>query len=161
MLLSFDKLPLSSRVWVYASDRKFTQKEIISIRKDLEYFLSNWTSHNQNLETAFELRYDRFIIIAVNQQINNTSGCSIDNSVRFMKKLENKYQVDLFDKMNVIYKKDKHLFHKKLNEFISMYKSNSVTQNTIVFNNLVKTIREYKDQWEVPAKDSWHNRFMN
>ena len=113
------------------------------------------------METAFELRYDRFIIIAVNQQINNASGCSIDNSVRFMKKLENKYQVDLFDKMNVIYKKNKHLFHKKLNEFISMYKSNSVTQNTIVFNNLVKTIREYKDQWEVPAKDSWHNRFMN
>ena len=161
MLIPFDKLPLDSRVWVYSSNRKFTQKEIISIRKDLEYFLSNWTSHNQNLETAFELRYDRFIIIAVNQQINNTSGCSIDNSVRFMKKLEDKYQVDLFDKLNVIYKIDKHLFHKKLNEFISMCKSNSLSQNTIVFNNLVNTIREYKDQWEVPAKDSWHNRFMN
>ena len=161
MLVSFDKLPLNSRVWVYSSNRKFIQKEIISIRKDLEDFLSNWTSHNQNLETAFELRYDRFIIIAVNQELNSASGCSIDESVRFIKKLENKYEVDLLDKMNVIYKQDKHLYHKKLNEFISMYKNNSVSLNTVVFNNLVNTVGEYKDQWEVPAKESWHNRFMN
>ncbi len=161
MLVSFDKLPLNSRVWVYSSNRKFIQKEIISIRKDLEDFLSNWTSHNQNLETAFELRYDRFIIIAVNQELNSASGCSIDESVRFIKKLENKYEVDLLDKMNVIYKQDKHLYHKKLNEFISMYKNNLVSRNTVVFNNLVNTVGEYKDQWEVPAKESWHNRFMN
>lgn len=161
MLVAFDKLPLNSRVWVYSSNRKFIQKEIISIRKDLENFLSNWTSHNQNLETGFELRYDRFIIIAVNQEINNASGCSIDNCVRFIKKLENKYEVDLLDKMNVIYKQDKHLYHKKLNEFISMYKNNSVSLNTVVFNNLVNTVGEYKVKWEVPAKESWHNRFMN
>ena len=161
MLVSFDKLPLNSRVWVYSSNRKFIQKEIISIRKDLEDFLSIWTSHNQNLETAFELRYDRFIIIAVNQELNSASGCSIDESVRFIKKLENKYEVDLLDKMNVIYKQDKHLYHKKLNEFISMYKNNSVSLNTVVFNNLVKTVGEYKVKWEVPAKESWHNRFMN
>ena len=161
MLVSFDKLPLNSRVWVYSSNRKFIQKEIISIRKDLEIFLSNWTSHNQNLETGFELRYDRFIIIAVNQEINNASGCSIDNCVRFIKKLENKYEVDLLDKMNVIYKQDKHLYHKKLNEFISMYKNNLVSLNTVVFNNLVNTVGEYKLKWEVPVKESWHNRFMN
>ncbi len=161
MLVSFDKLPLNSRVWVYSSNRKFIQKEIISIRKDLENFLSNWTSHNQNLETGFELRYDRFIIIAVNQELNSASGCSIDESVRFIKKLENKYEVDLLDKMNVIYKQDKHLYHKKLNEFISMYKNNSVSLNTVVFNNLVNTVGEYKVKWEVPAKESWHNRFMN
>ena len=161
MLVSFDKLPLNSRVWVYSSNRKFIQKEIISIRKDLENFLSNWTSHNQNLETGFELRYNRFIIIAVNQEINNASGCSIDNCVRFIKKLENKYEVDLLDKMNVIYKQDKHLYHKKLNEFISMYKNNLVSLNTVVFNNLVNTVGEYKLKWEVPVKESWHNRFMN
>ena len=161
MLVSFDKLPLNSRVWVYSSNRKFIQKEIISLRKDLENFLSNWTSHNQNLETGFELRYDRFIIIAVNQEINNASGCSIDNCVRFIKKLENKYEVDLLDKMNVIYKQDKHLYHKKLNEFISMYKNNSVSLNTVVFNDLVNTVGEYKLKWEVPVKESWHNRFMN
>ena len=68
MFIAFEKLPLDSRVWVYSSNRKFIQKEIISIRKDLENFYLI-DPHNQNLETGFELRYDRFIIIAVNQEI--------------------------------------------------------------------------------------------
>ena len=161
MLVAFNKLPLDSRVWVYSCNRKFVQKEIISIRNDLKDFLSNWTSHNQNLETAFELRYNRFIIIAINQEINNVSGCSIDICVRFIKKLENKYEVDLLDKMNIVFKQDKHIYHKKLNEFISMYKNNSVSLNTVVFNNLVNTVSEYKFKWEIPAKESWHKRFMN
>ena len=63
--------------------------------------------------------------------------------------------------MNVIYKQDKHLYHKKLNEFISMYKNNLVSLNTVVFNNLVNTVGDYKLKWEVPVKESWHNRFMN
>ena len=50
---------------------------------------------------------------------------------------------------------------KKLNEFISMYKNNLVSLNTVVFNNLVNTVGEYKLKWEVPVKESWHNRFMN
>ena len=42
-----------------------------------------------------------------------------------------------------------------------MYKNNLVSLNTVVFNNLVNTVGEYKLKWEVPVKESWHNRFMN
>jgi hypothetical protein len=41
-----------------------------------------------------------------------------------------------------------------------MAKEKAVTENTIVFNNLVNTIQEYNDSWEVPAMDSWHSRFF-
>ena len=51
--------------------------------------------------------------------------------------------------------------NEKLNEFIRMYENNSVSLKTVVFNNLVNTVGEYKVKWEVPAKESWHNRFMN
>jgi hypothetical protein len=30
----------------------------------------------------------------------------------------------------------------------------------VVFNNLVNTKIDYIENWEVPAKDSWHNRFL-
>ena len=33
-----------------------------------------------------------------------------------------------------------------------MYENNSVSLNTVVFNNLVNTVGEYKVKWEVPAK---------
>ena len=41
-----------------------------------------------------------------------------------------------------------------------MAKAKSVSPNTVVFNNLVNTKAEYLEHWEVPAKESWHSRFL-
>jgi hypothetical protein len=41
-----------------------------------------------------------------------------------------------------------------------MVKNKSVTENTLVFNNLVVNKAEFLSQWEVPAKDSWHARYF-
>ena len=48
----------------------------------------------------------------------------------------------------------------KLSDFRKMAKAKSVSANTVVFNNLVNTKAEYLENWEVPAKESWHNRFL-
>ena len=87
-------------------------------------------------------------------------GCSIDKSVEFIQSLENKYAVDLLDKMNVTFKLGEHIAHKPLIEFKKMAKDKAVSENTIVFNNLVNTIEEWNDNWEVPAGESWHSRFF-
>jgi hypothetical protein len=52
----------------------------------------------QRLESSYELKYNRFIIIAVNQDVQPATGCSIDSSVEFIQSLEQKYNVDLLDK---------------------------------------------------------------
>ena len=68
--------------------------------------------------------------------------------------------VDLLDKMNVTFKLGEHIAHKPLIDFKKMVKDKAVTENTIVFNNLINTIEEFNDSWEVPALDSWHSRFF-
>jgi hypothetical protein len=98
--------------------------------------------------------------LAVDQSINEASGCSVDTSVRFIQSLEKEYDVDLMDKMNVSFKQGEFVAYKSLTEFRKMVKQKAVSKNTIVFNNLVTNIHEYKANWEVPAKDSWHNRFI-
>jgi len=40
-----------------------------------------------------------------------------------------------------------------------MVKEKAVNENTIVFNNLVNTIEEFNEDWEIPAGESWHGRF--
>jgi hypothetical protein len=62
--------------------------------------------------------------------------------------------------MNVTYYNGEFIAHKNLIDFRKMAKNNSVSLNTIVFNNLINTKAEYKENWEVPAKDSWHSRFL-
>jgi len=160
MYVPFETLPEESKVWIYQSNRKFTDEEFAAIETDLKTFVENWAAHGTGLEASFELKYNRFIILAVNQENQIATGCSIDASVQFIQNLEQKYEVDLLDKMNVTFKLGQHIAHKPLIEFKKMAKDKAVSGNTIVFNNLVNNIAEYNESWEVPAEDSWHSRFF-
>ena len=52
------------------------------------------------------------------------------------------------------------MVQKKAEETTEMAKEKAVSKNTIVFNNLVSSIAEFKENWEVPASESWHSRFI-
>jgi hypothetical protein len=160
MYVLFESLPLESRIWIYQSNRKFSDEEMNEIETDLQAFLVNWSAHGTSLESSYQLKYNRFIILAVNQEVQNATGCSIDSSVEFIQGLEAKYNVDLLDKMNVTFKLGEHIAHKPLIDFKKMVKDKAVTENTIVFNNLINNIEEFNESWEVPAIDSWHSRFF-
>lgn len=160
MLVPFNTLPEDTRVWIYQSNRKFTDQEVTEIDAAVKAFVEDWTAHGDELQGSYTIRYNRFIVLAVNQQIYEVSGCSIDGSVRFIQSLEQKYGVDLLDKMNVTFKTGEFVAYKSLLDFKKMAKEKAVTKDTIVFNNLVNTLGEFQDFWEVPAHESWHNRFF-
>ena len=161
MLVDFDTLPDSSRVWIYQANRSFSEDELEDIRSKLDVFIENWTAHGADLNAGATIKYKRFIVIGLNQDLNAATGCSIDASVHFIQQLEKEYNVDLMDKMNVSYKQGEYVAYKPLTDFRKMAKQKAVSKNTIVFNNLVTNISEFKDNWEVPASESWHNRFLN
>ena len=160
MLVDFDSLAENSRVWIYQSNRSFTKDELVDISDKLIVFLNNWVAHGLNLEAGFEIKYKRFIIIALDQDKQSVTGCSIDASVKFIQELEILYSVNLMDKMNVSYKKGDYVAYKTLTDFKKMAKDKAVSKKTIVFNNLVNSVGEYKQFWEVPASESWHSRFV-
>ncbi len=160
MYIPFENLPQESRIWIYQSSRKFSDEEVTDIEKDLMQFIENWSAHGTSLEASFIIKYNRFIIIAVNQEFHPATGCSIDSSVGFIQNLEQKYSVDLLDKMNVAFKQGEFITYKTLLEFKKLAKDKSVSENTIVFNNLVNTIEELNEGWEIPASESWHSRFF-
>ncbi|WP_274475569.1 ABC transporter ATPase [Mangrovimonas aestuarii] len=161
MLVDFNDLPETSRVWIYQANRSFTEEELAEISDKLNVFIENWTAHGSDLQAGYTIKYKRFIIIGLNQNLNKATGCSIDASVHFIQQLEKDYSVDLMDKMNVSYKQGEFVAYKPLAEFRKMAKDKAVSKNTIVFNNLVTNIAEFNENWEVPAKDSWHGRFVN
>ncbi|MGB6269628.1 MAG: ABC transporter ATPase [Olleya sp.] len=161
MLVDFNTLPETSRVWIYQANRSFSDIQLEDIKSKLDTFIESWTAHGSDLKAGYDIRYKRFIIIALDQELNKATGCSIDASVTFIQQLEKEYNVDLLDKMNVSYKQGEFVAHKTLTDFRKMAKEKAVSKNTIVFNNLVTSIEELNESWEVPASESWHNRFLN
>ena len=160
MLVDFNELSDTSRIWLYQSDQQFTEAQEPQLRKDLATFLTSWTAHGATLNAGFEIKYNRFIVIGLDQTEAAASGCSIDSQVRFIIALQEDLGVDLLDKMNVTYYQNDRIHYKTLLEFKKMIKDGAVGKNTIVFNNLVATVGEYKTNWEIPAIDSWHSRFL-
>lgn len=160
MLDNITVLPDSARVWIYQSDTKLSDEQVSKATKDLSSFLEAWTAHGASLKAGFEIKYNRFITIALDQSQAAASGCSIDSQVRFIQSLQAELAVDLLDKMNVTYYQNDRIHYKPLLDFKKMVKDGAVGKNTIVFNNLVTNLGEYREHWEVPAKDSWHSRFL-
>lgn len=161
MFVPFETLPEESRVWIYQADRSFSEQEQEQISSRLQQFIEQWTAHGADLMASYELRYNRFIILAIDQAINAATGCSIDASVNFIQQLEKDFNVTLLDRMNVSYKQGEFIAYKSLTDFRKMAKEKAVSHKTIVFNNLVNNKAEYLSEWEVPASESWHKRFLN
>ncbi|MDC6352754.1 ABC transporter ATPase [Zeaxanthinibacter sp. PT1] len=160
MLVSFEELPDTSRIWIYQANRPFTEEELEEIRPKMDAFLKEWTAHGSQLQAGYEIKYRRFLVVALDQSVASASGCSIDASVRFIQELEKQYDVELLDKMNVTFKQGPYVSYKSLKDFKKMASQRSISKNTIVFNNLVTNKHEYLNHWEVPAEDSWHSRFI-
>ena len=160
MLIPFNEMPKSSRIWIYQSDRKLSDEEVVEVEREVKEFVENWVAHSTPLKASYQIKYNRFIILAVDQEYHPASGCSVDSSVRVIQDLEKRFGIDLLDKMNVTFKTGDFIAHKSLLDFKKMAKEKAVNSNTIVFNNLVNTIEEFEDFWEVPAVESWHNRFF-
>jgi hypothetical protein len=160
MYVPFENLTDESRVWIYPSNRPFTESELSVLNTKLHEFVSQWAAHGLQLEASYKIVYERFIILAVNGEVHAASGCSIDASVQFIQSIEASIGVELLDKMNVTYRTGNYLAHKSLIDFKKMAKDKAVTAETIVFNNLVNTVGEWHEYWEVPAHESWHARFF-
>ncbi|APZ46591.1 ABC transporter ATPase [Polaribacter reichenbachii] len=160
MFTEYKNLPNNSRVWIYQSDREFTNKEVEFISTKTEEFINAWTRHGDDLKGSFTIKYNQFLVLAVDESFNNVSGCSIDSSVRFVQELEKELELDLMNKMNITFKDNEHINLVKLSDFQRFAAAKKITSETIVFNNMVDTKEDFENNWEVPAKQSWHKRFL-
>ena len=160
MFTEYKNLPPNSRIWVYQSEREFTPSEMETIEKKAAVFIENWTRHGDDLKGSFLIKYNQFLILAVDESFNTVSGCSIDASVRFIKEIEKEFRVDLMNKMNVSFKDGDNINIVRLSDFQNFVRDKKITAKTIVFNNMVDTKEALETKWEVPAEESWHQRFL-
>ena len=160
MFVKFENLPMHSRVWIYQSDRKFTTQEEEFISEKAILFIDQWTKHGADLQGSFVIKYNQFLVLAVDEGFNNVSGCSIDSSVRFVQEIEKLLRVDMMNKMNISYREGESITSVKMTIFKEYVKTQKITSKTIVFNNMVSTKQDFKTLWEVPLIKSWHKRFL-
>ncbi len=160
MLIPFEKLNDQSRIWIYQSDRPFTEIENDFILKKTELFLAEWTAHGHSLQAGVQIVYNQFIIIGLNEAINEASGCSIDSSVNYIRELGKKLNIDLLEKSKVTIKNNASVTLVDFTNIKKIVSDGDISADTEVFNNAIVSKQELKSNWIIPAGDSWLKRYF-
>lgn len=160
MYSPFSSMPAHSRVWVYQADRLLTNPEVELITENLKTFLENWTAHDQALLASYEIRYNRFIILMIDEKQAAASGCSIDKSVHFIRKLEQELKLSFMNRMLFTFRRGADVEVLTRDIFEKKIATGEITADTIVFNNLIQSKADLETNWEVPLKESWHKALL-
>jgi len=160
MKVDFEKLSPTARVWIYQNHEVIPEETLKQLRNDLDAFVDEWSAHQQPLSAHGRLMHDRFIILMVDEDLNAASGCSIDTSVNFIRAIEKKYNLNLFDRFTFSYQKDGQVCTVPKSKFAELYQSGLIDETTMVFDNLVRTKIDLENSWLKPLGKSWHRRFV-
>ena len=88
------------------------------------------------------------------------SGCSIDSSVKVMRELASELTIDFFDRTAIAFLVENEIRRFPLGSLKSAFADSHLSQDALVFNNAISTLREYRESWPAPARKSWVNRYF-
>ena len=145
----------SSRVWIYQSNRLFFISEALEMEDMLRDFVTNWKSHGAPVKGFANLFFGHFIILMADETATGVSGCSTDSSVHLVKAIEEKFNVQLFDRQNLAFVINGKIQLLPLNQLEYAVENNFINANTLYVNNTVLNKKELLVNWIIPVKDSW------
>jgi len=155
MFISPNQMPTDSRIWIYQSNRILSAEEVNSIQGKAKSFIENWTSHQVDLKASFQIVYNIFLVILLDEKHATAGGCSIDKSFHFIKQLESEFAMTLLDRNIFAYRENGNVKLLKRNEFEHKLENGLINDDTIVFNNLVQSKEQFEKEWEIPLSKSW------
>ena len=158
MLVDFNSMPDTARVWVYQSNRPLTDSENQQLGERARVFAEQWQSHGRPVAASALLTYNRFLVFFADESSAAVSGCSIDSSVAFVREIESEFNLNFFDRMQVVYLKDvekNEIDHFDFRNFKDLQKEGSLSSSSLIFNNLVQNKGEFLQSWQTPIADSW------
>jgi hypothetical protein len=160
MYISFDNLPEHSRIWIYQASRPLNSGDVSIISDELLAFTGEWIAHGIPLKSSFEIRFNQFVIIGADEKAQEASGCSIDDSVRKVKELEERVGVNFFDRRRIAFLRGGDVITVPMDDLKREYKNGLWNGATLVFNNVINTKEELKTGWLIPAETTWLRRYI-
>jgi predicted phosphohydrolase len=145
---------------VYPAERKLSSDEVNAISNWLMSFTEQWAAHNEPLKSSFMVKDEHFIVLAVDEQHNEASGCSIDTSARTLQMISEKTGIDFFTRTNVAF---------WINNTVQLVRAAELSRkrdeglwdaNSLMCNTAVLTVGDLKANWLVRASETWLKRYL-
>jgi len=145
----------NSKVWVYQSNRLLSLNEALEAEGMINEFISAWVSHGDAVKAAGHLFFGQFVVLIADESQTHVGGCSTDSSTRFIKSLEERFKISLFDRNQLAFVVREKIELLPLSQVPYAFENGFITPETLYFNNLVPTKIQLEENWIIPLKDSW------
>lgn len=143
------------RVLIYPASRPFSARESKAITEQLYDFLSTWSAHGKSLSSSFKIERNQFIIITVDEEKETASGCSIDALGGLMRKLDEEFQLGLFDRMKACFLENGEVKTLSLQAFRNGLRDGSISKEIEVFDFSKSTYVNFLSDFLLPLQRSW------
>ena len=149
-----------SRIWIFQANRKFSLEEKQIIISKLKDFIADWNAHGAALLADFELPYDQFIVVGVDENQASASGCSIDKLTKIIRQLDEEYKFEFLNRMLIAFEEQDNIKIEKLPTFKANVKA-GLYNNIRVFNNGIANLADFNSSWVLPLEESWAKTLLN
>ena len=149
---SFSK---DSKVWVYQANRLLSIAEALEAEELITEFCKDWKSHGADVDAYGNLFFGQFLVLMADETRAGVSGCSTDSSVRFVKSLEQKFNINFFDRTNLAFVVKEKIQLLPVNQLKYAFENNFIDADTLYFNNTVLNKEQLENNWIIPVKNSW------
>jgi hypothetical protein len=155
--VAFNALPDEARVWVFGAANAIDEPKAARLLGAVDDFLEQWHAHGSPLLCARDWRDDHFLAIGVDQSTAGASGCSIDGLFRTLARLEPELGTTLLGGGRVYHRDaDGCVIASSRKAFNELARDGRVGADTHVFDTSLTSASQWRDQFERPARDSWH-----
>ena len=154
MLADFNTLPESSRIWVYASEEALTTDQQNHILTYIAEHLKGWNAHKVPLTAGVTVLENHFIVIALDENKNGASGCSIDTLQKTIQELEKDLSIALMNRLNVFYKIG------EIIKVIPSFKLGVIANEDTLFYDLNIQRKEELSNYLKPIKEGWAKSYL-
>ena len=140
MFVEFSDIPDSSILWIYGSSKKISKNNQLIIGEKIKLFLDQWSHHGKPLT-----------------EDNPTGGCSMDGLQRLVVSIDDEFQLDLYNRLNVFISID----HQVECIHSSCLKSKDYINYDTLFFDLNILHKSELENWLIPIKNGWCKRFLD
>ena len=149
MLTDFHTLPEQARIWVYASEKALTQNQQDYILNYISEHLKGWNAHKEPLTAGVTILENYFIVVALDENKNGASGCSIDTLQNTIQKIEKELTFSLMNRLNVFCKIEQEI------HCIPSFKLSTVANKDTLFYDLTILAKSDLNTYLKPISEGW------
>ena len=154
MLADFHTLPDSSRIWLYASEKALTTDQQNHILTYIAEHLKGWNAHKVPLTAGVTILENHFIVVALDENKNGASGCSIDTLQKTIQELEKDLSIALMNRLNVFCKIG------EIIKVIPSFKLGVIANEDTLFYDLTIQRKEELSNYLKPIKEGWAKSYL-